>query len=123
MRYRLLLAVVAFIGLQFFFGSKASAQGPFVNPCANPIIWYFPDPIPFGWWVYSPVGQGNYSYYLAAWACPSKERPSCNCPMGGQPISLSTGSTYIAQVDIKIPGIGGGLSLARTWNSILAASL
>jgi YD repeat-containing protein len=37
----------------------------------------------------------------------------------GQPINLSTGNTFIVESDIRIPGLGGGLSLSRTWNSIL----
>jgi YD repeat-containing protein len=57
--------------------------------------------------------------------------PSCGAPAGesndictsctsaGHPINLSTGNTYIVQSDISVPGLGGGLSLARTWNSIL----
>lgn len=35
------------------------------------------------------------------------------------PICLATGNTFIEQSDIRIPGIGGGLTLSRTWNSIL----
>jgi YD repeat-containing protein len=57
-------------------------------------------------------------------------RPSCGSPASpgdicigcltaGAPINLSTGNTYIAQSDISIPGLGGGLRLSRTWNSML----
>jgi len=31
---------------------------------------------------------------------------------------LLTGDTYITEADIRLPGLGGGLTLARTWNSI-----
>lgn len=44
--------------------------------------------------------------------------PPHRCPHCGSPISLATGETFIAQADVKIPGLGGGLSLTRTWNSI-----
>ncbi len=37
------------------------------------------------------------------------------------PIDMATGNTYIIQSDIQVPGLGGGLSLARTWNSKLPA--
>lgn len=37
------------------------------------------------------------------------------------PINLSTGDTYIIQTDVSVPGLGGGLVLTRTWNSILPA--
>jgi YD repeat-containing protein len=39
------------------------------------------------------------------------------------PISLSDGNTYITQQDIRIPGLGNGLTLVRTWNSLPRASL
>jgi hypothetical protein len=39
----------------------------------------------------------------------------------GNPISLATGDTYIEENDMRVPGIGGGLNLSRTWNSILPA--
>jgi YD repeat-containing protein len=46
------------------------------------------------------------------------------CPWcGGQPISFATGNTSIGQQDIKVPGLGSGLTLARTWNSVLRSSL
>jgi len=46
---------------------------------------------------------------------------SCLAAAGsvGHPISLATGDTYIEENDVKVPGIGGGLNLNRTWNSIL----
>jgi len=37
----------------------------------------------------------------------------------GHPINLSTGNTFIVESDLRIPGLGGGINLARTWNSIL----
>ena len=39
-------------------------------------------------------------------------------PLSGKPISLTTGNTDIKQVDVNIPGLGGGLTVARIWNSI-----
>jgi len=35
---------------------------------------------------------------------------------------LATGNTDIVQQDIRVPGLGGGLTLVRTWNSILRSS-
>lgn len=58
-------------------------------------------------------------------------RPSCGAPvdasghiciaclLAGAPINLSTGNTFVVQSDISVPGLGGGLNLARTWNSLL----
>jgi len=36
-----------------------------------------------------------------------------------KPIDFATGNTYVIQSDLSIPGLGGGLSLTRTWNSML----
>lgn len=47
---------------------------------------------------------------------PTKKCPWC----GGQPIDFASGDTYFTQVDVKIPGLGGGLTLTRTWNSVSA---
>jgi YD repeat-containing protein len=44
-------------------------------------------------------------------ACP-------NCPSGGGPISLANGNTWIEEVDARIPGLSGGLTLVRRWNSV-----
>ena len=50
-------------------------------------------------------------------SCPaSPECPSCN--RAAHPIDLATGSTLIGETDVKVPGLGGGLSLTRTWSSI-----
>jgi len=42
----------------------------------------------------------------------------CNCESGGSPINVTNGNTWIPQTDYSIPGLGGGLQLARTWNSL-----
>jgi YD repeat-containing protein len=38
-------------------------------------------------------------------------------PSGGEPINLATGDVFVTQSDLSIPGLGGGLSLSRTWHS------
>lgn len=54
---------------------------------------------------------------------PSETAPGCcNEPTASQPISLSSGNTYIVQSDLAIPGLGGGLKLQRVWNSMWPAS-
>lgn len=47
---------------------------------------------------------------------PSPTEKSDCC--GGPPVDFASGNTYFTQVDIKVPGLGGGLALERTWNSI-----
>jgi len=41
-----------------------------------------------------------------------------DCPSCGKPISLATGNTFIEEVDVRVPGLAGGLSLNRRWNSL-----
>ena len=127
---RILFALFLFILLQCCLGGSSPAQvpsAPLPKSCIGTTLWYFPDPIPFGWWIspgQNPVsGPGNYSYYISTYVCDPATSPPCNCPTAGQPISLSTGSTYIVEQDLKIPGLGGGLSLSRTWNSVWPASV
>lgn len=43
-------------------------------------------------------------------------------PTAGHPISLATGNTYIKETDVTLPGLSGGLTLARVWNSLWPAT-
>jgi YD repeat-containing protein len=36
----------------------------------------------------------------------------------GAPINLTNGNVWVQQRDYSVPGLGGGLELARTWNSL-----
>lgn len=38
--------------------------------------------------------------------------------MAGQPINLSTGDVWLRKTEYSVPGLSGGLSLTRTWNSL-----
>jgi YD repeat-containing protein len=49
-------------------------------------------------------------------ASPTETQP--RCPSCGSPIVVATGNTYIEQTDISVPGLGNGLRLTRTWNSL-----
>ena len=53
-------------------------------------------------------------------SCPTDRKQPV--PQAGCPIKLATGDTYIGQTDISLPGLGGGLALTRTWNSIWPAT-
>lgn len=69
--------------------------------------------------VYGGSWNGPWSWiaWVNLYICaPSPECPTCNT--ASYPIDLATGDTYITQVDVKVPGLGGGLTLTRTWNSI-----
>jgi YD repeat-containing protein len=46
-----------------------------------------------------------------------------SCPkhcedMAGSPINVINGNVWVQQTDYSLPGIGGGLQVARTWNSL-----
>jgi YD repeat-containing protein len=56
-------------------------------------------------------------------------KPESKCSSGdcshqaGTPIYLDTGNTYIKDTDVSLPGLGGGITLQRTWNSVLPQNL
>ncbi len=63
------------------------------------------------WWFWSDKCQPHQP------RCQTCQR-SGNSALGGHPIDLATGNTFITQTDLALPGLGGGLVLTRTWNSI-----
>lgn len=52
-------------------------------------------------------------------SCPrnNSSQPPITCTVGS-PISVADGNTSIEEQDVKLPGLGGGLNLTRTWNSL-----
>jgi YD repeat-containing protein len=91
------------------------------NPCMAYQIWYFPDTVPVGWSFVGPA-QGLWSWIIGASLCPgppescSSTAPTCS---GSKPIIFGSGDTIIDDRDVSIPGLGGGLTLKRTWHSVL----
>lgn len=106
--------------LQCVASRPANAQltsGPIPANCMVTMSWWFIDPVPLGWSYYQAY-PGTFVYLLYAMkACPTP-CPACQDTKAAKPIKLATGDTYIEEQDISIPGLGGGLSLARTWRSI-----
>jgi len=51
---------------------------------------------------------------------PASDLGPCNeCEaVAGQPVNLSTGDVWVSKADYSVPGLAGGLSLTRTWNSL-----
>jgi RHS repeat-associated protein len=44
--------------------------------------------------------------------------PCTECEaQAGQPVNLTNGNVWVAQQDYSLPGLGGGITLQRTWNS------
>lgn len=67
------------------------------------------------YFLYEPT-FGPTCYVMTPWCAPPPEKP-CNCT-AGSPISLADGDTSIEETDVRLPGLGGGLTLSRRWNSI-----
>jgi YD repeat-containing protein len=121
---RVSVSLFLLVALQLFTCLDVFAQSG--NSCQSLAIWYWPDPVPSGWQCTLP-GQGPYSMLciVPSGNCPPLVWcPQCGqfVPVGGAPINLTNGNTYIREKDIAIPGIGGGLALERNWNSIWPAS-
>jgi YD repeat-containing protein len=136
---KMVLALV-FAALLCVLSVPAAAQS---NSCLNTTTWWIvPDgPLPIGWFVYSSY-PGTFAILIASWksSCPPADAPPEGCtgggcsgggspgsppagnPTAGRPINLATGNTYIQQTDVKIPGLSGGLTLTRTWNSMWPAT-
>jgi YD repeat-containing protein len=83
-----------------------------------------PWPIPAGAQYVGNCGPWCGEFWVWGNKC-RPPRPRCNhCqrsgapPEAGQPIDLASGNTSITQTDIHLPGLGGGLTLTRTWNSV-----
>ena len=53
------------------------------------------------------------------WTCRPSSPPvgGHTCPDCGAPISLADGDVSIQETDVRLPGLGGGLTLTRTYNS------
>jgi YD repeat-containing protein len=120
--------VLSFGLLSCVLSPNAAAQSP--NTCLATTTWWFPLSIPRGWSYYGPY-PGTLTYVIWAWkaTCPPPKGPDEVCldcektkAAAGLPINLATGNTYIKETDVRIPGLSGGLALARSWNSKWPAS-
>jgi len=67
---------------------------------------------------YQTYSFGSYTckVFLCAPPAGPKEIRS-KCPECSNPISLNAGNVYIEENDVRIPGLAGGLTFSRTWNS------
>jgi len=134
---RMLGVTTVAIFVLFMMGTTAAQSGP---ACKVPFTYVTgsgsatgglgdPWPIPIG-----SVCGGNCGNFCALCdamspacapaAAANETCIACNAARTAQashPIDLATGNTYISQGDLSVPGLGGGLSLSRTWNSMLPA--
>lgn len=85
-----------------------------------------PYPLPVG--SYNCQGNGPWSEVceIKTYKCTPPPCPNC-CPkkatLCGSPINLSSGNTFISETDMNIPGLGGGLNVSRTWNSLSSGAV
>jgi len=117
----LLFAFVTLLGV-LSMPAPSEAQGG----CWGWFIWYFPDqPDPIQRGAICGLGQGNFSMMcfgeLSQCAVP-KDCPDCQNTTASHPISLTTGNTFFSETDVRVAGLGGGLTITRTWNSMWPAS-
>jgi YD repeat-containing protein len=104
----------------------ALAQSAQASPCdlmltANDLGIDLGVPVPLGallvWQNTLPGFGGTSLYEIMLPTCTPSICIDCLLT-AGHPINLATGNTFIKETDLQIPGLGGGLSLVRTWNSI-----
>jgi RHS repeat-associated protein len=73
-----------------------------------------------------PDNDHGITQYLTIDAIPDPSEPPPQDPDGpcpdcgdaGNPINVTNGNTWIPQQDYFMPGVAGGFTLARTWNSM-----
>ena len=120
----LLIGLFALAGLQCTLSGHASAQSG--SNCHASWGNFFTNPTPPGLYNCTSEGGGlttcySVTMYCAPLAAPLETCPGCEAAakaQGGAPISLASGNTYIKETDVRLPGLSGGLTLVRTWNSI-----
>lgn len=111
----LLMSFIVFVGV-----SRAQTQSCQKQFVCSIYTLYYGDCIP-----HLPLGahncasNGPWSAICngPTFSCSPTPCPTCGTGEASGPIDLATGNTYIEESDIRIPGLGGGLSLTRRWNS------
>lgn len=124
MKREFVIGAIACLLIFGLFALPADAQSG--NSCVNVGTGFLP---PFPLWAFDCVNVGAGVFGAASYDCNAHAKCApptvicLKCLLGaigvGNPISLATGDTYIEENDVRIPGIGGGLQLSRTWNSIV----
>lgn len=123
-RKKIVFAAITVAALWLTIGGNSLAQ--IMNPCVRTVGWasspFQGEPVTPPWFIVSEppcLFCITYGAYLSICPDPNAGRETCpTCPHAGQPISLATGNTFIEEVDLRLPGLGGGLSLVRRWNSV-----
>lgn len=131
MRQKLIFVILVLLAICSVAPSVIRAQE--ANPCLSiTTAWAGDPPIPGFFYYYSY--PGTFAYLIAAHlaSCPPPDSNHCDlCGNGGagpsgpgpvpkaaKPVEIGTGNTYVQDVDLAVPGLGGGLRLRRRWNSV-----
>ncbi|MGC2529495.1 MAG: DUF6531 domain-containing protein [Candidatus Acidiferrum sp.] len=93
------------------FGTNGNGLGDAVYNCINE----------YNWNVWCEFKTANCPPPAPKEPCLACALAAASAPLApaiaGAPINLATGNTYIEEKDIRVPGLGGGLTVVRTWNS------
>jgi len=124
MAKKALSAVVALVVLHCAFSTTARAQAG--SNCWGVVYTSWIEgyqPLPPGafncqLYLFTSVGCWIVLHWCAPAAAASETCQDCVKGIGGGPISLASGNTYLEENDVRLPGLSGGLSLDRTWNSL-----
>jgi YD repeat-containing protein len=100
--------------LMSFAGARGHAQS---DPCQHWATGVPGNPFPAGFGPWNCYLIEYVGYTCSVYTCPPSDPPPCKECSAGSPIDLITGNVFIEETDVKIPGLSGGLTLARTWNS------
>lgn len=128
MKIRLSVLTTLFVALILQFALSPSATAQSGDPC----IVHENNGCNIGVYAFGPcpgdfncIGVGPYILSCQAmtslcvpFAAYIETCPTCASGKAGGPISLASGNTYIKETDIRLPGLSGGLTLLRTWNSL-----
>jgi YD repeat-containing protein len=122
-RVVLVLSLLSLSFARYSAAQRACIQSPPKNSCfAHFTFWVGDTYLPYG--AACLCGDGVPRMYSDCYVATDQCSGICiDCALyGGQPINLSSGNTFITQTDVSLPGLGGGIALTRTWNSITQGS-
>lgn len=123
-------AVLLFLAA-IILGPLARATSAQVGTDCLVVVGNFWNPSWIGLPLFNCTSEGPFLENCDLWnyKCPPVAGPSEDCPLcdliaalAGAPISLASGNTFIKETDVRLPGLGGGLSLVRQWNSLWPAT-
>jgi YD repeat-containing protein len=124
------IGLLILVGVRFGLSPTLNAQvgGACMTSVGNGILFGQPLPIP-GIFDCNLEGPFLSICLLMTANCPPPAAASETCPtctaqqaVAGAPISLASGNTFIKESDVRLPGLAGGLTLVRTWNSLWPAT-